>query len=71
MEETRALIVNVPKPDEEGLCLTSCKLLHKHITTKKWFYKCQYGEITDVNFCKPSPGCPWWEDENEPERNER
>jgi hypothetical protein len=56
--KTRSLTIQIPKPNEEGLCLTSCKLLKKVITTKCWFYSCIYGQTID-SYCSPGPGCPW------------
>ena len=56
--ETRDLIIKVPKPDEEGDCNPECKMYNGEYDCCALDYN-----LSSSKWCKPSPGCPWWEGE--------
>lgn len=60
--KTRPLVIQVPEPDEDGLCSTTCELLPC----------CPYAKEIDFNetevmviALKPGPGCPWTKEDKE------
>jgi hypothetical protein len=54
--ETKPLTIQIPEPDDEGLCSARCDLLQ---IDDDIYFKCKYGMVFEECLCKPGPGCPW------------
>lgn len=50
--ETKPKTIQIPKPDEDGLCNADCLIL----PTCTYY---QAKEVLHENYCSPGPGCPW------------
>lgn len=54
--ESRPLIIQIPKPDEEGYCEVNCPLYgRKDCGYSKRIYNRQFFMMV------PGPGCPWYD----------